>query len=37
MKYKGHQETRITALMQRYFPQSNVAGYNHAKDNIIYV
>ena len=26
MKYKGHQETRITALLQRHFPLSNIAG-----------
>ena len=37
MKYKGHQETRITALLQRHFPLSNIAGYNLAQDKIIYV
>ena len=37
MKYKGHQETRITAILQRHFPLSNIAGYNLAQDKIIYV
>ena len=37
MKYKGHQHTRITALLQRHFPLSNIAGYNLAQDKIIYV
>ena len=37
MKYKGHQEARITALLQRHFPLSNIAGYNLAQDKIIYV
>ena len=37
MKYKGHQETSITAQLQRHFPLSNITGYNLAKDKIIYV
>ena len=30
MKYKEHQERRITALLQSHFPPSNIAGYNLA-------
>ena len=37
MKYKRHQETRITALLQRHFPLSNIAGNYLAQDKIIYV
>ena len=37
MKNKGHQEKRITSLLQRHFPLSNIAGYNLAKDKIICV
>ena len=35
IKYKGHQEARTTALLQRHFPLSNIAGYNLAQDKII--
>ena len=35
MKYKRHEETRITSLLQRHFPLSNIAGYNLAQDKII--
>ena len=34
MKYKRHEETRITSLLQRHFPLSNIAGYNLARDKI---
>ena len=37
MKYKRHEETRITSLLQRHFPLSNIAGYNLAQDKIIYL
>ena len=37
MKYKGHLETRITALLQRHFSLSNIAGCNLAQDKTIYV
>ena len=36
MKYKRHEETRITCLLHWHFPLSNIAGYNLAQDNIIY-
>ena len=28
MKYKRHEETGITCLLQRHFPLSNIAGFN---------
>ena len=37
MKCKEHQETRITALLLRYFALTNIAGYNLARDMIIRV
>jgi len=37
MKYKRHEETRITSLLQRHFPLSNIAGYKLAQDKIIYL
>ena len=37
MKYRGHQETRITALLQRHLSLSIIVGYNLAQDKIIYV
>ena len=37
MKYQRYEETRITCLLQRPFPLSNIAGYNLAQDNIIYL
>ena len=37
MKYKRHEETRITRLLQRHFPMSKMAGYNLAQDKIIYL
>ena len=33
MKYKRHEETRITCLLQQHFPLSNIAGYNLDGDN----
>ena len=36
-KYMRHEETRITSLLQRHFPLSNIAGYNLALDKIIYL
>ena len=37
MRYKRHEETRITCLLQRHFPLSNIAGYDLAQDKIIYL
>ena len=34
---KRDEETRITFLLQRHFPLSNIAGYNLVQDNIIYL
>ena len=36
-KYKRHEETRITCLLQRHFPLTNIAGYYLAQDKIIYL
>ena len=36
MKYKRHQEARITALLQWHFLLSNIAGYSLAKGDSIY-
>ena len=33
MKNKGHQEKRITPLLQRHLPLSNIAGYNLAQSS----
>ena len=37
MKYKRHEEFRITCLLLRHFPLSNIAGYDLAQDKIIYL
>ena len=37
MKYKRHEETRITCLLQLHFVLSNIAGYYLAQDKIIYL
>ena len=37
VKYKGHEETRITCLLQRHFPLSNIAGLDLAQDKIIHL
>ena len=35
MKYKGHQEARVTSMLKKHIPLSNIAGYNLAQDKII--
>ena len=37
IKYKRHEETRITCLLQLHFVLSNIAGYYLAQDKIIYL
>ena len=39
MKSKRHEETRITCLLQRHFPQPNLnfAGYDLAQNKIMYL
>ena len=37
MKYKRHEETRFTLLLQRHFPLSKFAGYDLAQDKLIYL
>ena len=37
MKHKRRQEVRITALRERYFPLSNIAGYNLVQDKTTFV
>ena len=34
MKYKRHEETRITCLLHWHFPLSNIAGYYLAKESV---
>ena len=36
MRYKRHEETRITCLLQQHFPLSIIDGYNLAQEKIIY-
>ena len=35
MQYKGLQKTTITALLQKHFPLSHIAGHNLAQDKFI--
>ena len=37
MKYKRHEETWITCLLQQHFPLSNIASYNLARDEIMHL
>ena len=37
LKYKAQEEARITCLLQRHFPLSNISGYDLAQDKIIYL